>query len=164
MGDTMASRSVSLAGRGAQAVETGADRALFDSEFGRGIDAKLRELYDRIWALLDENRSQVLAVGHALEIHKTITGDDIEAIMEGTRGPNVDGRPYRDAGFLQMLENYHAAALRAHKEHAGVATRIPVPLPPNPTLLEEELAVLAPQTTSTTGRSQAPSRPDVDPA
>jgi ATP-dependent Zn protease len=164
MGDTMASRSVSLAGRGAQAVETGADRALFDSEFGRAIDAKLRELYDRTWALLEENRNEVLAVGHALEMHKTLTGDDITAVMEGHRGPNVDGRPYRDPGFLQMLSNYHAAVLRAHKEHGGVASRIPVPLPPNPTSVEEEPAAVPTPTITITETSQAPARPDVDPA
>jgi len=31
-----------------------------------------------------------------------------------------------------MLENYHAAALRAHKAHGGLDTVIPVPLPPPP--------------------------------
>jgi ATP-dependent Zn protease len=140
MGDTIASRSVSLASLrpGAQPVETGADRALFDSEFGKAVDAKLHELYEKTWRLLEENRSEVLAVGHALEMHKTLTGDDVEAIMEGRPGPNVDGRPYRDPGFLQMIEKYHAAVVRAHKEHAGVASRIPVPVPPIPLSPEAE--------------------------
>ena len=31
--------------------------------------------------------SQVLAVAHALETHKTLTGEDIEAVIEGRRGP-----------------------------------------------------------------------------
>jgi hypothetical protein len=44
----------------------------------------------------------------------------------------VDGRPYQDPAFRQMLENYHAAAMRAHKEHAGVDAMIPVPVPPPP--------------------------------
>ena len=34
-----------------------------------------------------ENRSQVLAVTHALEAHKTLSGDDIEAVIEGAPGP-----------------------------------------------------------------------------
>ena len=164
MGDTIASRSVSLAAlRGSSSVETGADRALFDSTFGRSVDAKLKELYAKTWTLLEENRSEVLAVGHALEMHKTLTGDDIAAIMEGTRGPSVDGRPYKDPGFRQMLENYHAAVVRAHREHAGVASRIPVPIPPSPAWDEEERpAAFVPYTTQTTETTQAPSRPDVD--
>jgi cell division protease FtsH len=136
MGETIAARSVNLASlRGAQPLETGSDRAMFDSEFGKAIDAKLRELYERVWKLLEENRAEVLAVAHALEIHKTLTGDDITAIMEGTVGPNVDGRPYQDPVFRQMLENYHAAVVRAHREHGGVGAPIPVPIPPMPAMI-----------------------------
>ena len=133
MGDTIAARSVTLAAlRGAQAIETGTDRELFDSDFGRAVDAKLHELYERTWRLLEENRAEVLGVAHGLEIHKTLTGDDVTAIVDGTEGPTVDGRPYHDPGFRQMLENYHAAALRAHEAHGGLDTVIPVPLPPPP--------------------------------
>jgi ATP-dependent Zn protease len=165
MGDTIASRSVNLAAlRGAQPVETGTDRTLFDSEFGKAVDAKLRELYDKTWQLLEHNRAEILAVGHALEMHKTLTGDDVEAVIEGRTGPNVDGRPYHDPSFLQMIEKYHAAVVRAHKEHGGVATPIPVPLPPNPATEEAEAAALAPHLTLTTETTQAPRRPDVDPA
>jgi hypothetical protein len=49
----------------------------------------------------------------------------------------VDGRPYQDPAFRQMLEKYHAAALRAHKEHAGVEAMIPVPVPPPPVPVTE---------------------------
>jgi hypothetical protein len=118
--------------RGAQALETGADRAMFDSTFGRSVEEKLGELYERTARLLDEHRGDVLALAHALEAEKTITGDDVEAIIEGTRGPTVDGRPYHDPAFRQMLERYHDAVLRAHKEHGGVEVRIPVPVPPPP--------------------------------
>ncbi len=133
MGDTLASRSVTLAGmRGAQALETGADRAMFDSTFGRSVEDKLAELYERTAELLQEHRGDVLALAHALEAEKTITGDDVAAIIEGRPGPTVDGRPYHDAAFRQMLERYHEAVLRAHKEHGGVDVRIPVPVPPPP--------------------------------
>jgi ATP-dependent Zn protease len=132
MGDRFASRSVTLAPLGSASMETGGDRALFDSAFGQSVEEKLTELYERTWTLLEENRSEVLALAHALETVKTITGDDVEAIIEGTRGPTVDGRPYRDPSFLQMLHRYHEAVLRAHKEHAGVESRIPVPVPPPP--------------------------------
>jgi ATP-dependent Zn protease len=166
MGETIASRSVNLASlRNLQGIETGADRALFDSDFGKAVDAKLQELYRKTWDLLEENRAEILAVGHALEMLKTLTGDDVEAIMEGRRGPNVDGRPYRDPAFRAMLENYHAAVVRAHREHAGVASRIPVPLPPTPDDAEEdqETAASTPRVPGS-GGSAPPRRPDVDPS
>jgi ATP-dependent Zn protease len=132
MGDTIASHGVQLGTlRGATPIEDGS-RTLFDGAFGQQVEAKLQELYERTWTLLEENRAEVLAVAHALETHKTVTGDDIAAVVEGTVGPTVDGRPYHDPGFRQMLENYHAAALRAHKAHGGLDTVIPVPLPPPP--------------------------------
>ncbi len=133
MGDTIAARSVNLASvRGAQPAETGEDRALFDSEFGRTVEKKLQELYEDTWALLEENRHEVLAVAHALETHKTITGDDVEAVIAGRVGTLVDGRPYRDPRFAEELEAYHAAVVQAHKEHAGVEGQIPIPVPPAP--------------------------------
>jgi cell division protease FtsH len=162
MGDTIASRSVNLAMlRNAQPVETGDDRALFDSEFGKAVDAKLKELYDKTWTLLEDNRAEVLAVGHALEMHKTLTGDDVTAIMEGTMGPTLDGGAYQDQGFRQMLENYHAAVVRAHREHADVASRIPIPIPPSPPFTElQEPAALTPHATQTTETTEPPRRPD----
>jgi cell division protease FtsH len=132
MGDRFASRSVTLAPLGSMSMETGGDRALFDSTFGQSVEDKLVELYERTVDLLEQNRHEVLALAHALETVKTITGDDVEAIIEGTAGPSVDGRPYHDPSFRSMLERYHEAVLRAHKEHAGVEARIPVPVPPPP--------------------------------
>ena len=41
--------------------------------------------------MLDDNRRFVLAIAHALETHKTITGEDIDAIFRGTAGPTLDG-------------------------------------------------------------------------
>ena len=132
MGDRLASRSVTLAPLGAMSMETGGDRGLFDSTFGQSIEDKLSSLYDKTLELLEQNRVEVLTLGHALETAKTITGDDVQAIIEGTIGPTVDGRPYHDPSFVGMLERYHDAVLRAHKQHAGVDARIPVPVPPPP--------------------------------
>ena len=159
MGDTIASHAVTIGGlRGAQGVETGEDRNMYDGAFGQQVEAKLRELYDRTWIVLEEHRSEVLAVAHVLETHKTVTGDDVAATIEGTMGTTVDGRPYKDPAFQQMLENYHTAALRAHKEHGGVASRIPVPIPPNPAEVE-----LPPAAARTTQRlADTPIRPDLD--
>jgi ATP-dependent Zn protease len=133
MGDTIVSHAVTKGAiRGAQPIETGSDRTMWDGEFGARIETRLRDLHDRTWELLEENRLEVLSVAHALETRKTITGDDVTAVIEGIAGPIVDGRPYQDAAFRQMLENYHAAVLRAHKEHSGVEGSIPVPVPPPP--------------------------------
>ncbi|MGZ8578299.1 MAG: AAA family ATPase [Actinomycetota bacterium] len=133
MGETIASHAVTQGAlRNAQPVETGSDRNMWDGEFGKRIDRRLRERYDETWELLEQNRDAVLAVAHALETRKTITGEDVAAIVDGTVGPTIDGRPYHDPGFRQMLENYHAAVLRAHKEHAGVEAQIPMPVPPPP--------------------------------
>jgi cell division protease FtsH len=158
MGDTIASRSVNLASirPGMQSIETGSDRALFDSEFGKAVDAKLQELYERTWDLLEDNRVEVLAVAHALEMHKTLTGDDVAAIMEGTAGPSVDGGAYKDQMFLSMLDKYHAAVERAHQEHGGVDVVIPVPIPPPPV----EVAASTPSTSTVTRPLRSPSEDD----
>ena len=50
MGDTIASHMVTLAAfRGAQAIETGADRNMFDGEFGNRSRRSSGELYDWTW-------------------------------------------------------------------------------------------------------------------
>lgn len=134
MGRSIVSHSVTKAAfrPGAQPLETGADRNMWDGEFGKRVETKLKELYDQTWQLLEANRQQVLAVAHALETAKTITGDDVAAIIEGTQGPLVDGAPYHDPRFVEDLEEYHRACLAAHLEHGGVEGRIPVPVPPPP--------------------------------
>ena len=133
MGDTIAARSVTLGGmRGGQAIETGSDRGLFDTEFGKQVDAKLTQLYDETYQLLADNRAEVLAVAHALETHKTITGEDVAAIVDGGTGSLIDGRSYQDPVFRHELERYHDAAAKAHREHSGVDSSMPMPMPPPP--------------------------------
>jgi cell division protease FtsH len=133
MGETIVARSVTLgAMRGGQPVETGADRAMFDSDFGKRVDEKLHELYDQTYRLLEENRAEVLAVAHALETHKTITGDDVAAIVDGRAGSLLDGRSYKDPTFQHELERYHDAAAQAHHQHSAVDSSIPMPVPPRP--------------------------------
>ena len=90
------------------------------------IEDKLGDLLVRAESLLAENRAQVLALAHALEIHRTLTGDDVEAVIEGREGETVDGSAYRDAEFAARLEDYHAAAVGAHRGHS----RMPISLPP----------------------------------
>jgi cell division protease FtsH len=154
MGSSIVSHSVTKAGlRGAQPLETGADRNMWDGEFGKRVEVKLRQLYEETWQLLEANRGHVLAVAHALETAKTITGDDVAAIIEGTPGPLVDGRPYHDPRFVEDLEEYHRACLAAHAAHADVGHAIPVPVPPAP---PGALAAIGTSSTDGNGRSLSP--------
>ncbi|WP_018504668.1 AAA family ATPase [Parafrankia discariae] len=109
MGETLASR-LSM-------IEHQMGQASIDSDrpFGEQVEAKLREIYTRTEAVLSANRREVLALTHALETHKTITGEDVEAIMEGTVGPTLDGRRYLEPGFLAVAEDYHRSAVQAHR-------------------------------------------------
>ncbi len=77
------------------------------------VDAKLQQLLARARTLLEADRHNVLAVAHALETHKTISGEDIIAIIEGTLGPTVDGALYDDPVIRAELETYHAAVAAA---------------------------------------------------
>jgi ATP-dependent Zn protease len=90
------------------------------------IEDKLGDLLARAEAILVENRAQVLALAHALEIYRTLTGDDVEAVIDGREGDMVDGTAYRDKEFAARLEDYHAAAVGAHHGHS----RMPIALPP----------------------------------
>ncbi|MEO8422797.1 MAG: AAA family ATPase [Actinomycetota bacterium] len=139
MGDTVASHGVSklaISGTSAGSAEDGIDRNFLESDLGKRVERKLQEMLEVTAQLLRENRNEVLAVAHALETHKTVSGDDVEAIIEGRQGPLVDGRPYKDTGFAEEMERYHEAALEAHREHARVDLSMPVPAlagstPPN---------------------------------
>jgi ATP-dependent Zn protease len=108
-------------------------RGLLKGTLAGRIESKLRELFDRTEALLRENRGEILAVTHALETHKTLTGADIEAVIEGTEGLLVDGRAYRTPEFRAVAEEYHSEVVRAHATHSAVAVALPS-LPPVPGL------------------------------
>jgi ATP-dependent Zn protease len=89
------------------------------------VENKLAELYDKVRALLEQRRSDVLAVAHALEVHQTITGDDVVAIMDHQIGPNVDGSVYGDAANIAELERYHRSAADAQLIHGSVHVALP---------------------------------------
>jgi cell division protease FtsH len=113
MGETIGSYAVTRAPAGAQPLADGTDRALLDSPLGQRVERLLVELSERTSNLLAEHRAHVLAVAHALESHKTISGEDVIAAIEGTEGPVVDGRSYVE--MTQALEDYHEQALAAHE-------------------------------------------------
>jgi hypothetical protein len=131
MGSTVSSYSTakrlevgSPGGRGGaqkgQDPQTQVRRALADR-----IEDNLTTQLGRVEQILQENRNQILALAHALETHKTMSGDDVVAVMEHTQGPLVDGRPYADQSFLDALNDYHLAVARAHRDHSQEQLKLP---------------------------------------
>jgi ATP-dependent Zn protease len=100
------------------------------------IEDNLNTLLSRVEEILKEDRNHVLALAHALETYKTLSGEDIVAVMEHTRGPLVDGTTYGDENFLNSLSDYHLAAARAHREHSqeglNLPKAVPAPAPVSP--------------------------------
>jgi len=125
MGSQLGSFSATLAGQGAHPILDGTDRKVLETELGKRAEARLSMLADRTGAMLTEHRISVLAVGHALETHRTIGGQDITAIMNREQGPVVDGRPYADPEFITELEAYHLSASSIH----GSERSLPLPVP-----------------------------------
>ncbi|GAC1384883.1 MAG: hypothetical protein NVSMB4_12370 [Acidimicrobiales bacterium] len=132
MGSTIASHGVTqrvgIGGGGRPGERSGTDgKDLLEGTLGARIERSLDAILGRTEALLTEQRVAVLAVAHALETFKTVTGDDIEAVIEGRAGPLIDGRVYTDPGFQAVAESYHSAVLDAHRRHARVDISLPSP-------------------------------------
>jgi ATP-dependent Zn protease len=128
MGDSIASHGVTKALRGGvdSRPEDGTDRSLFETSFGRQVELRLQELLAETVELMEDNRQFVLAIAHALETYKTITGDDIDAIFRGTPGPTLDGWVYHTDDFLISYEAYHLSTIEAHKAQAKPEHSLPV--------------------------------------
>ena len=130
MGTTVASHGVThRLGVGGHGPGEGGKKAdgkdLLTSPLGSRIERKLSEIIERTERLLDQNRIHVLAVAHALETHKTLSGDDVRAVIEGVAGPVVDGRVYHEEAFAAVAEEYHTSALEAHRSHERIAVTLP---------------------------------------
>jgi cell division protease FtsH len=108
---------------------------------GQRIESDLARLFAKAEEMLAENRAQVLALAHALERHKTLSGDDVVAVLESRLGPIVDGRIYDDPGFAAELETYHEAAVEAHRRHASIGAPMPAPRVPEGEILQGEVIV-----------------------
>ncbi len=93
---------------------------------GDRIEDNLVGLLAKAEVLLTENRSEVLSLAHALETHKTLSGDDVAAVIDGTPGTILDGRPYKDPDFIAKIEKYHQASLVAHRNHERPDVQIPL--------------------------------------
>ena len=94
------------------------------------IEDSLNGLLGQVQEIITENRDHVLSLAHALETHKTLTGDDVVAVIERQPGPFVDGRPYADPAMIRELEDYHDHAAAAHRAHGKIALGMPeIPKP-----------------------------------
>jgi cell division protease FtsH len=91
------------------------------------IEENLTRLLNKAEELLRENEAQVLALAHALENYKTLSSEDVTAVIEGHAGPVVDGTPYANPTFIEELRSYHESAARAHREHSRPSIAMPVP-------------------------------------
>jgi hypothetical protein len=89
------------------------------------VEDNLARLLEETKQMLAERRREVLCLAHALETHKTLSGDDVSAVLDGEVGPLVDGRPYRDDALYQEIEAYHRAAVIAHMNHTSIAIALP---------------------------------------
>ena len=102
MGSTVASHGVThqlgVGGGGRPTGDDEHERELLQSAaLGQRIEENLGRILDETVELVRQNRHEILAVAHALEQHKTLAGEDVVAVIEGTEGPLVDGRVYHDA-------------------------------------------------------------------
>ena len=130
MGSTVASHGVThqlgVGGGGRPTGDDEHERELLQSAaLGQRIEENLGRILDETVELVRRNRHEILAVAHALEQHKTLAGEDVVAVIEGTEGPLVDGRVYHDASAQEVLERYHEMAMTAHRDHAPVDTGLP---------------------------------------
>ncbi|MGA1158841.1 MAG: AAA family ATPase [Candidatus Nanopelagicaceae bacterium] len=90
------------------------------------IEDNLGALLARAESLLMENRKHILAVAHALETYKTLSGNDVHAVIEGRTGDVINGAVYFEPTNLAKLEEYHQSALQAHKEHRKPDLPLPI--------------------------------------
>ena len=126
MGGTYGSYAVTRAPANAMPIADGTDRAVLEGALGHRVEKALAELAKRTERLLSEHRADVLALAHALETHRTMSGEDVVAVMERSRGPIVDGTVYADPSYLEQIERYHADALSTHEGRPQVLTLPPL--------------------------------------
>ena len=119
MGQTFASHAVQqqfgIGGGKRKGDDEDHEKELLSTALGDQIEQRLADRYDAARCLLEANRLEVLAVAHALETHKTITGEDVSAIVDREVGPFLDGRGYYTPDAIKALEDYHAAVLELRR-------------------------------------------------
>ena len=149
MGGTVTSHSVSqglqIGGGGMpRPGEDDGDRDPLESPPGARIEANLSRLLSDAEELLVNNRFEVLSLAHALEMHKTMAGEDVEAVIDGHEGPLVDGQIYSTQKMRDELTAYHELAAAAHRQHSQVGASLPSISLPTPDRKAVDAIELAP--------------------
>ena len=75
-------------------------------------------------------------MAHALESHKTLSGEDVEAVIEGKKGRGIDGRAYKVPAFMEVYGAYHERLVNAHVNRVKMAAPLPKPEDWAPELFE----------------------------
>jgi cell division protease FtsH len=91
------------------------------------IENRLTEQLERAGDIVQDHERDVLTLAHALEIHRTLSGEDVIAVLQGHQGPTVDGAKYRQPEFYAQIEAYHRAAVTAHRTHSRIMLVLPNP-------------------------------------
>jgi cell division protease FtsH len=136
MGSTISSRAARRTS-GGWPPSPGEGGEMMGGEMGKKIEERLSELLGRTGELLGRSRIDVFAVAHALEAHKTLTGEDVEAVIEGRYGRLIDGRVYKVPQFVEVFEAYHDRIADAHLNRERVAIALPNPVEWAPELVAE---------------------------
>jgi cell division protease FtsH len=92
---------------------------------------------ERTHDLLEQSKVDIYAVAHALESHKTLSGEDVEAVIEGKWSRGIDGRVYKVERFVEVFDNYHDRIATAHLNRERVSAALPNPVEWAPELVAE---------------------------
>jgi ATP-dependent Zn protease len=123
MGETISSGSV----LGDSSLPQSSEKKNSSTEiYSQRVEKRLLAIYKETENLLNAEKDAILSVAHALEVHKTITGIDVEAIILKKQGHIVDGSIYNNKEFVDLLHSYHNEVLLAHKEHRDVSIKLPL--------------------------------------
>lgn len=71
------------------------------------VEAVLDEAYLAAKELVETERDRILCLAHALEVHRTLTGMDVQAMLEHGDGILVSGRHYDSVEARAAVQQYH---------------------------------------------------------
>ncbi len=135
MGSTIASRAVRRNSGGWP--PGGGEGDMMGGEGGKKVEDRLGDLLARTHDLLEQSKVDIYAVAHALESHKTLSGEDVEAVIEGKWSRGIDGRVYKVERFVEVFDNYHDRIATAHLKRERVSAALPNPVEWAPELVAE---------------------------
>jgi cell division protease FtsH len=136
MGSTIASRAARR-NNGGWPQGPGEGGEMMGGEMGKKVEDRLTDLLARTADLIEQSKVDVYAVAHALESHKTLSGEDVEAVIEGKDSRGIDGRVYKVERFVEVFDEYHERIATAHVNRERVAVPLPMPVEWAPELVAE---------------------------